>query len=321
MHTISEYLGTIEKHLKEIKYPENPAGLYDPIAYTLNGGGKRLRPMLVLATCEAFGGDVDKAINQALAVEMFHNFTLLHDDVMDDADMRRGRPTVHVRWDSRTAILSGDAMLTLSGIISRRGCTLAQAAAVAELMDRTAMEVYDGQQYDMDFENRADVTVDDYINMIRLKTSVLLGCACQLGAVMANADPEQSRVIYEFGVKLGLAFQLRDDYLDTYGDPIIFGKEIGGDIINDKKTWLSITAMQEDADGVMQRELSSPSEPKEKIENVRGVYDRLHLAERCHQLINRYVDEAVAELDKLELTPAAKDFFVQIAENSRTRTH
>lgn len=321
MLTLSEYLGIIEKRLKELRYPQTPAGLYEPIAYTLDGGGKRLRPVLALAACEAFGGKVEDALNQAVAVEMFHNFTLLHDDVMDSADMRRGRPTVHIRWDDRTAILSGDAMLTMSNVLVRRGCTPQQAVSVSDLMDTTAMEVYEGQQFDMDFETQDDVTVDDYLNMIRLKTSVLLGCACRLGAIMAGASEESSRAIYDFGVLLGMAFQLQDDYLDTYGDPIIFGKEIGGDILNDKKTWLSITALQEDASGVLKQEIASPSESGEKIARVREVYESLDLGNRCHRLIDSYTDRAIAELRKIDITPAARDFFITLAENSRTRSN
>ena len=321
MQTLSDYLGIIEQKLKSLSYPSAPAGLYDPIAYTRDGGGKRLRPVLTLATCEAFGQPASTALNQAAAVEMFHNFTLLHDDVMDGADMRRGRPTVHLKWDDRTAILSGDAMLTLAGILVRRDCRPQQAVAASGLLDRTAMEVYEGQQYDMDFESRTDVTVDEYLEMIRLKTSVLLGCACRMGALMANAPEADAKAMYDYGVLLGLAFQLQDDWLDTYGDPIVFGKEIGGDIINDKKTWLLITALQEDTEGVLQREMTAPSAPDEKISRVKEVYDRLGLSRRCHELVDLYVGRAIAALDKAGITPAARDFFTAIAEKSRTRTH
>ncbi len=321
MLTHDEYLSIIEQSLTEIKFPKAPSGLYEPIVYTLSGGGKRLRPVLTLATCNAFGESPETAINQALAVEMFHNFTLLHDDVMDRADMRRGRPTVHVRWDDRTAILSGDAMLTLAGMLVGSGCTDAKRYDAIEMLNRTAMEVYEGQQYDMDFENRTDVKVEDYLMMIRLKTSVLLGCACALGAIMAGASDEARKAMYAYGEKLGLAFQLQDDYLDTYGDPIVFGKEIGGDIVNDKKTWLLITALEEDATGTLAQEISSPSDDMQKIARVKEVYDALNLDTRCHELINHYVDMAIAELDRIELTPAAREFFVTLAENSRTRSH
>lgn len=321
MHTFSEYVSAIEQRIKDLAYPQEPAGLYQPIRYVLDGGGKRLRPVLTLATCEALGAEASSALDQALGLEIFHNFTLLHDDVMDHADMRRGRPTVHVRWDERTAILSGDAMLTLSTAIMGRGCTDGQYRQVMKLAHRTAMEVYEGQQYDMDFEERRDVSVDEYIRMIRLKTAVLLGCACALGAVMAGADRRDIELMYAYGEKLGLAFQLRDDYLDTYGDPIVFGKEIGGDIVNDKKTWLSITALAEDATGVLADEIARPSEPTEKIERVRRVYDELDLPARCQQLIDSYVDEAINEVSQVEMTPAARNFFVELAEKSRSRNH
>lgn len=319
MLTHSEYLGIIEQSLKEISYPSSPAGLYAPVKYTLDCGGKRLRPVLTLACCEAFGADPRSAVNQASGIEMFHNFTLLHDDVMDHADMRRGRPTVHTRWGDRTAILSGDAMLSMATDMITRGCPDSRMRQVISLFYRTAMEIYEGQQYDMDFEDRTDVSVEEYMDMIRLKTSVLLGCACEMGALMAGAPADSCRAMYSYGEKLGLAFQLQDDYLDTYGDPIVFGKEIGGDIINDKKTWLLITAMAEDRTGVLAREISSPSEPAHKIESVRGVYDSLGLPARCRAIIGRYVDEAIACLDRAALTPAAREFFVEIAEKSRTR--
>lgn len=321
MHTLSEYLTIIEQSIRNLQLPEQPAGLYEPIRYVLDGGGKRLRPVLVLATCEAFGSPAEKAVNQALGLEMFHNFTLLHDDVMDNADMRRGRPTVHIKWDERTAILSGDAMLTLSSMLMAKDTTDAQYRAVMRLKQRTAMEIYEGQQYDMDFENRNDVSVDEYISMIRLKTAVLLGCACAMGVIMAGGTQADAEAMYAYGDRLGLAFQLRDDYLDTFGDPIVFGKEIGGDILNDKKTWLLINALAEDKSGVMLDEITRPSEPAEKIERVRKVYESLQLPERCQQLIDSYIDAAVAMLDKVQITPVARQFFVSLAENSRTRSH
>lgn len=321
MHTLSEYLSIIEQRIKEINYPAEPSELYAPIRYVLDGGGKHIRPILTLATCEALGTQPEKAINQALGIEMFHNFTLLHDDVMDHADMRRGRPTVHIKWDERTAILSGDAMLTMSSMLMAQDCPLQYYPRVMQLIQRTAMEVYEGQQYDMDFESRNEVTVDDYLCMIRLKTAVLLGCACAMGVIMAGGEQQHADAMYAYGERLGLAFQLRDDYLDTYGDPIVFGKEIGGDIVNDKKTWLRIMALTEDTTGTMNDELNHPSEPTEKIERVRAVYDQLQLPLRCQQLINSYIDAAVAMLERVPMTPAARNFFVQLAEESRSRSH
>ncbi|MCM1484434.1 MAG: polyprenyl synthetase family protein [Muribaculaceae bacterium] len=321
MLTKTEYAGIVEEEIRHMHLPAEPAGLYEPIRYALDCGGKRLRPVLTLAACQAFGKEPEAAINQAVGVEMFHNFTLLHDDVMDKADMRRGRPTVHVQWDERTAILSGDAMLTLAGRMVTRGCSDAELRAVLELFDRTAMEVYEGQQYDMDFEQRTDVTVEEYMDMIRLKTSVLLGCACELGAIMGGAGEGARKALYDYGVQLGLAFQLQDDYLDTYGDPMVFGKEIGGDIANDKKTWFNIMALKEDITGTVKDEVRNPSDADVKFARVKAVYDALGLPERCDRLISGYLDNAIVALDGAGLFPAAKNFFVAIAMESRNRTY
>lgn len=320
MYTTEYLLNYINKAINEISYPNKPEGLYAPIKYTLDGGGKRIRPVLTLAVCDALGVDIAQAINQALGIEIYHNFTLLHDDVMDKADMRRGRPTVHIKWNEETAILSGDAMLTMA---SQYACINAgdKIAQVMELFNRTAMEVYEGQQYDMDFENRNDVTVEEYLNMIRLKTSVLLGCACEMGALMAGASDEVKDAFYKYGVKLGLAFQLQDDYLDTYGDPAVFGKKIGGDILNDKKTWLLISAMAEDKSGHLQKMIGADIAPEEKIATVTAIYNELNLAERCHVLIDNYAADAISELDKIQLSAEAKSFFVELAQKSCRRTH
>ncbi len=320
MHSSDEILDYINKTIGEMPYPAEPRGLYAPIEYTLDGGGKRIRPVLTLATCCALGGNLETAINQAVGIEIFHNFTLLHDDVMDKADMRRNKPTVHIRWNEATAILSGDAMLTMA---TQRVCQDAgeRLNDVIALFNRTAMEIYEGQQYDMDFESRLDVTVDEYLAMIRLKTSVLLGCACEMGALMAGASKDEREAFYQYGVKLGLAFQLQDDYLDTYGDPAVFGKKIGGDILNDKKTWLLISALAEDESGEIKKLIGSSVNPQEKIQAVTAVYDKLNLAERCHVLIDQYAAEAIAELDKIDLASDAREFFVSLAEKSCRRTH
>lgn len=318
MKEYSEYLQIIKDAISNLRLPEQPAGLYDPIRYTLDCGGKRLRPVLTLAACEAMGKEPMTAIHQAIAIEMFHNFTLLHDDVMDKADVRRGRPTVHIKWNEETAILSGDAMLTTSTMLLavKAGEQLAQAL---ELFNGTAMNIYEGQQYDMDFESRNDVTVEEYMEMIRLKTSVLLGCACAMGALMAGAPFETQVRFFDYGVNLGLAFQLQDDYLDTYGNPETFGKAIGGDILNDKKTWLLITAMNEDTTGTVRSLLGDNTNPEEKISKVREVYNALNLPERIHELISAYIDTAIKNLDNIELSPEARVFFMDLALKSATR--
>lgn len=321
MLAIQQYLDYINGEIRNINYPVEPRGLYAPIEYTLDCGGKRIRPLLTLAACDALGGNCENAINQALAIEMFHNFTLLHDDVMDKADVRRGRPTVHIKWNESTAILSGDAMLTMATKMVKVCSSSERAGKAMSLFLDTAMEVYEGQQYDMDFEKREDVAVEEYIEMIRLKTSVLLGCACKMGAIMAGAEDMAQTAFYNFGVKLGLAFQLQDDYLDTFGDPAVFGKKIGGDILNDKKTWLLISALSEDKSGKVRSLLGKTNTPESKIETVRSVYNELGLDVRCRKLIDEYADSAIDELKSLELSDEAMSFFVALTDASRSRTH
>lgn len=318
MKEFSQYLDMVNKAISNLRLPEKPAGLYEPITYTLQGGGKRLRPVLTLSACDAMGGDPASAIHQAVAIEMFHNFTLLHDDVMDNADVRRGRPTVHKRWNEQTAILSGDAMLTTATMLLaiKIGDKLAPAL---DLFNGTAMNIYEGQQLDMDFETRVDVTVEEYMEMIRLKTSVLLGCACAMGALIAGATMETQLMFFDYGVNLGLAFQLQDDYLDTYGDPAIFGKNIGGDILNDKKTWLLIMALAEDNTGTVKSLLGPTDNPERKIEAMRGIYNKLDLPERIHELISAYIDTAIKCLDHLDISPEARVFFMDLALKSASR--
>lgn len=311
----------INSAISKIKYLDEPSGLYEPIKYTLCDGGKRLRPLLTLATCDALGGDIDGAKNQAIGVEIFHNFTLLHDDVMDNADMRRGKATVHRKWNEATAILSGDAMLTLATQFMTKGDGT-KIWDVISLFNTTAMEVYQGQQYDMDFEKRLDVTVDEYLEMIRLKTSVLLGCACKLGAIMAGAFDSEQKAFYKYGVKLGLAFQLQDDFLDTYGDPNIFGKKIGGDILNDKKTWLLISALNEDNSGKLKEIIGNKEiAPEEKIAQVKSIYDSLNLGNRCKELMEKYATEAIDALKTVGLSDTDLEFFKKMASDAIGRNH
>lgn len=319
MFSTDYFSDIIEKALTAFQMPAEPAGLYEPIRYTLDGGGKRLRPVLLLASAKAFGAEPESVISQALGIEMFHNFTLLHDDVMDNADVRRGRPTVHRRWNSSTAILSGDAMLTLAtGLIAC--CPDDKLRDTLALFNKTAMEIYEGQQYDMDFESQTDVSVESYLEMIRLKTSVLLACACRMGAMLAGADEKSCDAFYRYGELLGLSFQLQDDYLDTYGDPALFGKEIGGDIINEKKTWLWINAMAErraEMTAILDRKLTDYL----KIKEIKAVYDSLDLPERSHRLIIHYVGEAVKVLECAAVSAEARSFFVSLAEKTTSRTH
>lgn len=315
----ADYKDIVNKAIDDIHYPDRPNGLYDPIEYTLASGGKRLRSVLVLSVADALGAGCDEVINQALGIEIFHNFTLLHDDVMDRADVRRGMPTVHVKWDESTAILSGDAMLTLAGMYMCR-CRDYVLPQAMELYQRTAMEVYEGQQYDMDFEHRNDVSTDEYIDMIRLKTAVLLGCACSMGALLAGADVKVCDAFYTYGEQLGLAFQLQDDYLDTYGDPAVFGKAVGGDIMNDKKNYLLAKAY-ELCDDTQRKLLDSyrGSRDVKKIDIYKEVYAALGVKDKCLDLMREYVDKAVTALESTGISQEAKVFFIEIAKTSLTR--
>lgn len=312
MKPFQEYLDSINQAIAAIPYPEQPDQLYEPIAYHMALGGKRVRPVLALMACDAMGGDLAKAIDAALGIEMFHNFTLLHDDVMDNADVRRGKPTVHCRWNDNTAILSGDTMLTIATQYIAR----TRNWQVMDLFNKTAIEIYEGQQWDMDFECRNDVTVDEYINMIRLKTSVLLGCALKAGALVANAEPEQADLLYEAGVNMGLAFQLRDDVLDVWGDPKTFGKEIGGDIMNNKKTFLLISTMQQaqgdDADE-LRHWLNDPYTTRdEKVHGVTALYERLGVRQLAEDAIARYNDLAVDAFSRVQMSDEDKDAFIAL---------
>lgn len=317
MKTLSQYKALVEEGIRNLDLNREPKGLYAPIEYGLEEGGKRLRPVLTLAACEAVGAPANKAMNQALGVEIFHNFTLLHDDVMDKADVRRGRPAVHRKFSESSAILSGDAMLTLATQTVVTGCG-DMLKRVLNLFNTTAMEIYQGQQLDMDFETRTDVKVDEYMEMIRLKTSVLLGCACAMGAIMGGCAKSTVDALYSYGEKLGLSFQLKDDWLDTYGDPATFGKEIGGDILNEKKTWLLITALGEDSSGALTDALGRKG--NEKINAVREVYDTLELSQRCRALEEKYAEEAVDCLAKAEISDEAREFFTKLALDSINRT-
>lgn len=315
MKPFQTYLDAVNQAIAAIPYPAEPDQLYAPIAYHMALGGKRIRPVLVLMACDALGGDAAGALDAALGIEMFHNFTLLHDDVMDNADVRRGKPTVHRKWSSNTAILSGDTMLTLATqFIARTG-----NSAVMDLFNKTAIEIYEGQQWDMDFEDRNDVTVEEYINMIRLKTSVLLGCALKTGALLAEGAEVDCEALYEAGVNMGLAFQLQDDLLDVWGDPMTFGKEIGGDIMNNKKTFLLINAMQlakgDDADE-LRHWLNDPYATRvEKVAAVTALYERLGVRQLAQEAIADYNARAIEAFNRVKISDEDKQAFVDLANS------
>lgn len=303
-------MSKIETYLQQLDWQREPQGLYAPIAYTLEAGGKRLRPTLALIACRMFGGREEDAVPAALALEVFHNFTLLHDDVMDNASVRRGRPTVHVRWNANTAILSGDQMM-IEAYKLLSGVPEGKLRGVLDLFNKMATEICEGQQYDVDFETREDVTLDDYLMMIRLKTSVLLATALQTGAYIAGADEAQQKALYEYGIHVGLAFQIQDDILDVYGDPETFGKAIGGDILCGKKTYMLLTAFLR-ADEATRAQLhgllhNTEIADEEKIRAVTEVYDRLQVRNVCEQVMAEHTQRALEILDTLPQNEAAEE--------------
>lgn len=319
MKSIDTYTDIANKIIQEISLPSNPEGLYAPIRYALSTGGKRIRPILTLATAEATGCDYRNVVSQAIGLELFHNFTLLHDDVMDKSDLRRGKPTVHKKWNETTAILSGDAMFSLCIQYLTSDFRIDRSLDILSIFHRTAMEVYDGQQYDMDFEKRTDVSVEEYLNMIRLKTSVLLGCCSAVGAIMANSPAEITETFYHYGVKLGMAFQLKDDYLDTFGDSTVFGKRTGNDILSDKKTWLLIKAIEKDPNGVALNEIMNPSAPEIKFNRIKNLYKELGLDEECMELVKKYALEAIECIKEIPISTEAYNFFEELALSSINR--
>ena len=309
-------LATIESGLDTLPYPDAPRSLYEPVAYTLGGGGKRLRPLLTLMTAQAFGADPATALHQALAMEMYHNFTLIHDDVMDRSATRHGRPSVFARNGSVQAILSGDALLSMAVSELAEGAGDRLSAALG-LFGRVAQGVYQGQQYDMEFEERGDVTLDEYMRMIELKTSVLLGGACAMGALMAGAPAEAQEAMYTYGVNIGLAFQLRDDWLDTYGAPAVFGKPIGGDIANGKKTWLHLSACA--LDPAAMATATSVADRGARIAAVRAEYDRLGVGTACDEACRRHSEDAIAALGRAAISDEYAEWYVGLARRLACR--
>lgn len=303
-----QLLDKVNAYLATMPYVREPKGLYAPIEYVLSLGGKRIRPVLMLLSYQLYKENVDDILSQAAGIETYHNYTLLHDDLMDRADMRRNKPTVHKVWNDNTAILSGDAMLVLAYRLME-DCPEEYMKPVMEIFTRTALEICEGQQWDVEFENRNDVTVPEYIEMIRLKTSVLLASALNIGAVMGDASPEDTQKLYEFGIKMGLAFQLQDDLLDVYGDPKVFGKNIGGDILCNKKTFMLITALaqaDEHQRAMLEKWIACTDfRPEEKIKAVTGLYDEIGIGKICEEKINAYYAEGLSLLESIA-APAEK---------------
>lgn len=304
MHIREELSALIEDYLHAIRYPSEPDTLYEPISYSLASGGKRIRPLLTMMACDVFSDTVEQALPCAAAIEMFHNFTLLHDDIMDNASVRRGRPAVHRRWGENSAILSGDAMMIYSYHLLERIDTKL-LPCVLHIFNDTSLKVCEGQQLDMDFEQLEHVSLDDYLKMISLKTAVLMAGAAEIGALCGGASEEDCRKIYDFGMELGLAFQIRDDILDSYGTPEKLGKNIGGDILEGKKTYLTITAMQK-ADENTRMRLAGVLHNKEmiaeqKIAEVLDVYARLGVLAVAEKAVSHYTERALTALNSVSV--------------------
>lgn len=303
MRTFEEICRTIEEALARLTFDQPPRSLFDPITYILSLGGKRIRPALALMACDLFGGKNEDVLQPALGLEVFHNFTLLHDDLMDEADRRRDKPTVHKLWNPNVAILSGDAML----ICAYQLVAKANDKAILELFSRTALEICAGQQYDMEFESRSDVTEEEYIEMIRLKTAVLLACALKVGAMIGGASAADADALYDYGIHIGLAFQLQDDLLDVYGDPKTFGKNIGGDILCNKKTFLLINALSaasEEQRQVMEDWMARTTyDAQEKIAAFASLYDDLSIRDLTERRIEDYYRMADEDLARLSIAP------------------
>jgi geranylgeranyl diphosphate synthase type II len=310
MQNTQSYRDAFLKHLDTFIKPKDPETLYEPIHYILKLGGKRLRPILTLMTAEIFGCDYKKALNAALSVEVFHNFSLVHDDIMDDAPLRRSQETVHEKWDINTGILSGDAMLIMAyQLFENYEAKVFQD--LAKLFSKTALEVCEGQQYDVDFETRDDVTIPEYLKMIEYKTAVLVGAAMKMGAIVAQASDECRNAIYDFGKNLGIAFQLQDDYLDAFGNPETFGKQVGGDIIENKKTYLYLKALEfsnkEDQLQLVHLYGVSPSDPDEKIDTVKQLFVSSGSAEATKTEIENYTKKAFSVLESIKISEENKD--------------
>ena len=299
----ADILTLVNNYLDNIPYTRKPETLYDPIRYVLSLGGKRIRPVLMLMSYNLYKDDADTILPTACGLETYHNYTLLHDDLMDNADMRRGHATVHKKWDANTAILSGDSMLVLSYQRIAQ-CAPQYLPQILDLFTTTALEIGEGQQYDMEFETRDDVCESEYIEMIRLKTSVLLACAMKMGAIQAGASPADQDALYRYGESLGLAFQLQDDYLDVYGDPSVFGKNIGGDITSNKKTFMLINALLR-AEGQDKAELEAwiarkDFDRQEKVDAVTRLYTKLGIDRLARERIEYYTREALSCLDAVD---------------------
>lgn len=318
MHSIYQYQEFISDYLQSQYETKEPRNLYEPIHYILDLGGKRMRPVLTLMSAEVFDADFKLALPAALAVEVFHNFSLVHDDIMDDAPLRRGNETVHEKWNVNTAILSGDAMLILAYQYFEQYNTEV-FRDLAKLFSKTALEVCEGQQYDVDFETRDDVTIPEYLKMIEYKTAVLVAAAMKMGAIVAETSKENADLIYDFGLNLGLAFQLQDDYLDAFGNPETFGKQVGGDIIENKKTYLYLKAIEFSDDNQKEQLLHlfsiQPDDNSDKIESVKAIFNESGASDATKKAIQDYTLKAFETLQNIGIDNEKKDILRSFGEN------
>lgn len=323
MHTIEELQVIIEDHLSKLNFASKPAELYEPVSYMLSLGGKRMRPLLVLLGCELFNGDVTKAVNPALAVELFHNFTLLHDDIMDNAPLRRAKPTVHEKWNVPIAILSGDAMFVKANQLMMMADDKI-VKQVMEIFSTAAIEVCEGQQYDMNFEKQTYVSISEYISMINYKTAVLLGASLHIGAVIAGASEDNAKHLYNFGKNIGIAFQLQDDLLDVYGDKNKFGKQTGGDIVANKKTFLYLKAL-EVLDDTSKNTLSNlfrastTISPEEKVKQVTALFDKAGIKNLTKDEMKHFHANALQHMECINVDYLNKKTLVDFCESLMVR--
>ncbi|MEF3077968.1 polyprenyl synthetase family protein [Winogradskyella poriferorum] len=322
MQNIETYQKSFLSYLEDFVVNKKPKNLYEPINYILKLGGKRLRPVLTLMTSEIFNGSTSAAMDAALSVEVFHNFSLIHDDIMDDAPLRRGKATVHEKWDLNTGILSGDAMLILAyQLFENYEPKIFQA--LAKLFSKTALEVCEGQQYDIDFETRNDVTIPEYLKMIEYKTAVLVGAAMKMGAIVAEASEEDQNLIYDFGRYLGVAFQLQDDYLDAFGNPETFGKQVGGDILENKKTYLYLKTLElgnnAEKTSLLDLMINKALTDDEKVEKVKALFNASGAADATQLAVKDYTQKAFNVLDKINISEDKKQMLQLFGEQLMNR--
>ena len=318
MHSFEELLSFFEESLNKENFSGKPEELYAPIKYTLDLGGKRIRPVLTLMACEMFGGEINTALPQAIAIELFHNFTLIHDDIMDNAPIRRGKPSVYKKWSSNIAILSGDTLFAYAYQYAQKADSRL-LGDILSVFNQTAIEVCEGQQYDLNFETRNDVRVEEYIEMIRLKTAVLFGASLKIGSLIGGAPHLEANKLYNFAINIGLGFQLKDDLLDTYGDESVFGKKTGGDILSNKKTFLYLKSLElankEDKERLITLYNSSDYDDVKKINEVKSIFSKLNIDKITEQEIDLYFKAGVVDLESLNVSYTIKPELYNLAYN------